>query len=98
MTEEPFVGTEILTFYDEVAWVACWIRRDIVAQGPSEEVAVERLIHVIAMHCLLDSKHDTEPLSNIPKPDATLILEWRARHEISHSGCTTPPSKRNPSC
>jgi hypothetical protein len=98
MTEdsEPYVGTEILTFYDEVAWVACWVRKDIVAQGPTEEVAIERLIHVIAMHCLLDGKGAREPLSNIPTPDSKTISEWRIMHELCHSGChSVPPSKRN---
>jgi hypothetical protein len=89
-TEPPLVGTEILTFFDKVAWVACWIRYDIVAQGETEKQAVDRLLRAISYHCIYDAKRPRALLKEVPKPSPKLVDEWKRRHELAHPPALKP--------
>lgn len=79
---KALVGTEILTFWDETAWVACWVRRDIVAQGDTECKAVDSLLVTIAYEWILHELHpESEP---VPVPSPERVAEWRKRHAEAH--------------
>lgn len=81
---EALVGTEILTFTDGGTWVACWRRFDLVAQGPSEGVAVERLLHTMSAQCLSDGGDGRRPFENVTPPPSDLVIEWERRHAVCH--------------
>jgi len=89
LESKPIIGTEILTFTEDVGegekmWVACWRRRDVVAQGKTEKEAFERLLHSIAMQCIFDAE-DERSLCGEP-PRAELVAAWEKSHAMCHPG------------
>ncbi len=90
---EPWVGIEILTFREHGFWIACWRRRDIVAQAPTEKQAVERLLRSIAMRAIHDAR-DGNPLCE-QRPNPKLLQSWLAFHALCH-GAPADADPREP--
>lgn len=90
MTESRnLVGELILTWREhssegDWAWVAAWVHRDVVAQGPTEQEAVRRLMTTIAIMWMLQEADGAEPP---PVPSPELVERWRALHEKEHESC-----------
>lgn len=85
---ETWVGSEILTFREHGCWIACRRRRDIVAQAPTEEQAVERLLRSIAMRAIHDAR-DGHPICE-PRPSPNLLQSWLALHALCHGAPAEP--------
>lgn len=75
------VGSEIFTWRDGRAWIAAWRRRDLIAQGPDEKTAVERLIQTIAFTWLIKERDGGELP---PPPPEESLRRWTAKHEAEH--------------
>jgi len=75
---------EVFTFREGDAWIAAWRSYNIVAQGSSERIALQRLCMSIAAHVLWDTHDGRAPLSNCPKPSDELIVKWAIEHAASH--------------
>jgi hypothetical protein len=77
------IGTEVFTFTSGIQWVACWLRRDIVAQGRTEREAFDNLVHAIGIHAMLNASLGVEKiLGNEPPPE--VVEEWKALHAKEH--------------
>lgn len=87
MTEDRnLVGTEVLTWRETVdggdkVWVAAWARRDVVAQGPTEQEAVRRLTMTIAITWMLQEADGGEPPPLVPEKR---LQRWRRLHDEEH--------------
>jgi len=82
---KPLVGTEILTFREGETWIAAWRRFDVVAQGPSEREAYDRLIRTIAHQAIADAANrNLRSFGSAPPVKPTLLRHWRYSHRIAH--------------
>lgn len=84
----PIIGHEVLTFPDSKSemWVACWVRRDIVASGNSETDAIKSLFKTIAYQWIANEMPSEDGLrvGQTPRPPNDVVKEWRRRHQEAH--------------
>lgn len=81
--KETLVGKEILTWKEGSSWIAAWVRRDFLAQGPTEGIAVDRLIRMVAVQWILSEMRNESP-TDVSKPSQELIDKWTALHKEFH--------------
>lgn len=88
-TDKALVGREILTFKSEGhddCWIACWVRRDVLAQGPTEVEAVNRLFKIIAFEWIMreEAKAKNELIAELEPPPVEVLAEWLKSHNETH--------------
>jgi hypothetical protein len=78
-------GNEILTFKEGDVWIAAWSRFDILAQGPTELEACERLIRSIAVQVIFDAQDGKlRKLGSCPKVPRDLLKRYKQAHNFQH--------------
>ncbi len=90
-------SAEVLTFTEGSAWVAVWVRFDLVAQGKTEKEACERLVRTIAAQAILDAEAgNLKTFGSCPKPSLALVRRWRkaaratgTRNHVNSDGLLT---------
>jgi hypothetical protein len=81
---EASTKPEILTFRDGQSWIAAWRRRDLMAQGPTERVAMERLFNTLLAQLTLDHEDGRAPFEGVNHVPAKLLTQWEKRHAECH--------------
>lgn len=77
--------TEIFTFREGKMWIAAWRRFDVLAQGKTERVAIDRLIRSIAHQAIYDAIDGNLSSFGSAKPvPAKLLDEWQLAHVRTH--------------
>ncbi len=81
--------TEVLTWEERAGeatvWIAARIRRDEVAQGNTEQQAIERLLRAIACQCIVDAAEGKQLFEGIDPPPDRLVRAWRSLCGACHS-------------
>lgn len=82
----PIVGTEVLTFREGKMWIAVWRRFDVVAQGKTEKIALQRLIKTIASQAIWDAADGTlKTFGSAGPPPPDVLKRWEKSHLRTHS-------------
>lgn len=74
----------ILTFKDGEFWIACWGLYDLMAQGKTEQEAIDRLKITIAGQIMVDIANNRRPLHSADILDKNLFLEFLEKHKQNH--------------
>ena len=81
--------SDFYTFWDQVAWVACWRRYDLMAQGKTEGDAIKNLWQTIALSAVWDAMDGHLPtFGTATRVTPKQLREMQQRHKDSHKGKT----------